>query len=213
MTRAKNKTGERFGRWLVLSRAGSNPRGKSAWLCRCDCGTERIVSLPSLRSGDSRSCGCLNREVSSTHKATGTPTYKVWIQMVRRCHGLNAPAIYQGRGITVCDQWRHSFATFLTDMGDRPSLAHSIGRINNEGNYEPTNCRWETPIQQGNNRRNNHLITWNGETNTIAQWERRLGFSPKFLRERLRHGWTFERAVSTPRCPQGGKALRQNNRP
>lgn len=206
--RVRDKTGQRFGRWFVLERAGSDSCGKSAWLCCCDCGTLRVVGLPSLRSGRSKSCGCLNRGISSTHKATGTQTYKVWIQMVRRCHGSNAPTIYQGRGITVCDQWKNSFETFLADMGERPSLAHSIGRINNDGNYEPTNCRWETAVQQANNRRNNHPITWNGETNTISQWERKLGVSPKFLRERLRHGWTFERAISTPRCPQGGKAAK-----
>ena len=199
--RVKNISGVKFNRWTVIERRGSNRRGKSLWLCRCDCGTERIISAETLRKGQSMSCGCLAKEINTTHGATDSITYTSWVQMIRRCHGSGEGAVYKSRGIKVCDRWRYSFKAFVSDMGERASIAHSVGRIDNDGDYEPTNCRWETKSEQANNRRTNHLITWNGETLTISQWEKRLGLPAKQLRTRLSQGWTFDRAVYEPKRP------------
>lgn len=194
--------GRRFGRWTVLSRAGSNNQCKSRWLCRCDCGVEKVVSRPGLRAG-SRSCGCLTLEIITTHGASKSPTFRVWTQMNRRCHGVNPDRNYHGRGITVCDRWRHSFENFFADMGERPSVSYSLGRIDNDGNYEPGNCRWETQTQQCNNKRDNHRYTWRGETLTIAQWGLRAPIPYETLRGRLYTGWDFERAMTTPKVYRG----------
>lgn len=155
-------TGQRYGRWLVLGYAGT--RGKYAyWLCRCDCGTEKAVSGGSLRWGGTFSCGCLAREThtgntySKVHGHSSkpeayqkrSPEYVSWQSMIRRCVDPKAARYerYGARGITVCDRWRDSFETFLADMGPR-SAGTTIDRINNDGNYEPGNCRWGTKEQQ-----------------------------------------------------------------
>ncbi len=105
---------------------------------------------------------------------------------------------YGGRGITVCDRWRDSFENFLADMGPRPSEQHSIDRIDNNGNYEPGNCRWATKKQQLHNLRRNHFMTFNGETLVMAEWARRIGATPQGIIARLNNGWSDERALGTP---------------
>jgi hypothetical protein len=119
--------------------------------------------------------------------------------MRTRCTNPNVPNYkdYGGRGIAVCERWR-SFEAFLADMGPRPGLGYSIERINNDGDYEPGNCRWADRAQQSNNRRNNRLLTWNGETKTLAEWSRTTGLDYAALLARLNRGWSVERALSTP---------------
>jgi hypothetical protein len=132
------------------------------------------------------------------HSPSGRPSreYITWSSMKSRC--LNprhfAYKWYGGRGITICKKWL-LFEGFLADMGPRPSSAHSLDRVDTDGNYEPGNCRWATETQQQNNRANNHRLTINGETATLTEWARRTGISRGTLDWRIRHGWTVERAL------------------
>lgn len=151
-------TGRRFGRLLVISYAGRPRPSQHEWLCNCDCGTEIKVDGARLRKGSTTSCGCLRNELNATrfvtHGETNSPEYTSWVGMKGRCLNPANPKYerYGGRGISVCDRWRDSFEAFLEDMGHRPSPAHSIDRRDNDGNYEPGNCRWATPVEQQRNR-------------------------------------------------------------
>jgi hypothetical protein len=179
--------------------------GQWFWRCQCDCGAQKDVLGSALRAG-TVSCGCRAREARQlgpvvTHGATRhyrqTPEYAVWHQMVLRCvkPSHRSYARYGARGITVCDRWRHDYAAFLADMGPRPSVQHSIDRLNNDGPYAPENCRWATAREQQNNRRNNHRLTCDGETKTLTEWSRAIGCSYERLRGLVRRGWSDEQAI------------------
>jgi hypothetical protein len=180
--KVKDLTSQRFGRLTVIKEAGRNARGKALWLCRCDCGNETIVEGCSLTSGNTRSCGCFGRERSSeankTHGMKHTRIYRVWSSMKTRCANPNHCHYqdYGGRGITVCDEWIHSFEAFRDWAilhGYTDDL--QIDRIDNDGGYSPENCRFVTPAKNDRNRRNNHLMTANGRTLIAADWAKRLG--------------------------------------
>jgi len=151
-------TGQRFGRLLVIEYAGSLDRGGSKWLCRCDCGTAIIRPRETLKLGRTLSCGCIGREALARRATRGGKAghiaYRCWDAMIRRCHQPSHQRYryYGARGISVCERWRASFDDFATDMGPRPGAEYSLDRIDNDGNYEPGNCRWATKLEQASNK-------------------------------------------------------------
>ena len=192
----KNLIGQRFGHLTVINYAGRNQFDHHLWLCKCDCGGEKVSTTSSLCAGRTVACGCYNP--SRTHGMSKTKEYKIWTAMVQRCTTPKHQAYeyYGGRGIKVCDRWRHSFENFLSDMGKRPSPDHSLDRIDNDGNYEPGNCRWATHREQTNNQRNNHVLAFNGESLTINQWAHRLGINDTTIHRRIELGWPIERILT-----------------
>lgn len=203
-------TGKRFGRLTVLRRTGTTTYGQPQWLCRCDCGAEVTPFGNSLRAGLTQSCGCLHRETVTEHGETGSPEFTTWQRIVQRCEDPHIRDYhrYGGRGITVCDRWRHSFPAFLEDMGHRPADKDSIDRIDNDGPYSPENCRWATALEQGANKANNHRLEWNGECLTIAEWCRRLGMKKNTLLNRLNRGLSAEEALSRPVAHKKARAAK-----
>lgn len=196
--------GQRFTRLLVIESAGQGKHGRSLWLCKCDCGNTRVISTGDLNAKKRMSCGCLRNEMVSerrrTHGLSTSSEYKIWERMVSRCHNPDDAAFdrYGARGITVCDRWRTSFETFLADVGTRPSDSHSMDRYpNNDGNYEPANCRWATDTQQGRNKRNNNLLTHDGKTLSVSEWAEILGITREMIRGRLNRGWDVGRSLTT----------------
>lgn len=190
--------GERFGRLVVVS-AGSRA---GQWICQCDCGNQKEAAKGNLTAGRTKSCGCLRKERpnGTTHGSTGTLTHRRWLSMRRRCLDSSQPYYpnYGGRGITVCARW-DQFENFLSDMGECPSPAMTLDRIDSNGNYEPANCRWATSKQQCRNTRKNRLLTLNGETMCVADWAERTGIKAQAILNRLRYGWTVERALTQTR--------------
>lgn len=203
--RVKDLTGKAIGRWTVLSYAGLNKQGSATWNCRCECGTLRTVLCGSLTCERSTSCGCLRDEVNQkrpvTHGKYASPTYCSWRAMLTRCYNRRNENYhrYGAHGVQVCERWRDSFEAFLEDMGERPSIQHSIDRYPDKGgNYEPGNCRWATRGQQNRNRRNNVMLTYKDETLCLQDWSARTGIDVSTLRARLTRGWTIEDAIEIP---------------
>ncbi len=152
-----------------------------------------------LRGGKVKSCNLCSRiKDRSGRKLKDIPEHIVWRGMIRRCYNNRHEFFnyYGARGITVCERWRESYANFIADMGHRPSDSHSIDRINNDGNYEPTNCRWATTAQQQRNRRCTVLLELDGETRTIREWAELRGWAYQTISARLRLGWSAERALT-----------------
>lgn len=215
MTPKIELAGQRFGRLLVIAEAGRQDR-KVTWLCRCDCGNESTVLGVNLRAGHTTSCGCWKREVPGTwslkHGQSKSRLYKIWRNMVRRTTDPNFPDYhnYGGRGITVCQEWRESFEAFARDMGPTHQADRTIDRINNDGNYEPDNCRWATALEQGRNKRNNRLLTFNGQTMPVSAWVEQTGISKGAIQGRLRAGWPVDRVLTEPEQSRNKDALTIN---
>jgi hypothetical protein len=183
-----------FGRWLV-----SDYAGKSYWNCICKCGTEKKVFGSNLINGKSVSCGCYAAERNTKHGMSRTKIYSIWEGMKQRCTSPSNTYWhrYGGRGIKVCERWQ-LFENFYADLGDVPTEQHSLGRIDNDGNYEPNNVRWETLEQQNNNKVLNHKVTIDGVTKTLTQWAQENGLKPSTVMSRVSYGWNDYDAVTLP---------------
>lgn len=211
-TRLNIKTGEVFSRLTVIGPPENTPTGYH-YMCQCVCGNQKLVRGAALNNKQVQSCGCLRnealgkgRKVKHGHFAnyTPSPTYITWQSMIKRCTNPKCQkyCYYGGRGITVCPEWM-KFENFLADMGERPS-GMSLDRINNNGNYEPVNCRWADGFQQHSNRRDNRLVTFNGTTECLALICRNQGLTGRAyqrVRMRLQRGWTIESALTLPKYP------------
>lgn len=210
MSKFIDLTGQRFGRLIVISQEPSRKLDKghsvSMWLCRCDCGNQKIIRSDSLRSGRTNSCGCLHKEQllarTTRHGMTGSRLYITWQNMKDRCFNEKCSGYkdYGGRGISVCSEWKDSFENFYEWSllnGYTDSL--TIDRIDVNRNYEPQNCRWTTREAQNRNKRNNHYLTYNGITKTISEWAADIGMDYDTLHARIKYyGWTVEQALITP---------------
>lgn len=200
MSTFQDLTGQKFGRWTVIGYVG-----KSRWLCRCDCGTVKIVRATHMKSGHSKSCGCYEHEQlirrNTTHGDNKTPLHYHWLDIKKRCYNPKFKQYkdYGGRGIYVSAEWRDNFPAFRDwSLQNGYEKGLSIDRIDNDGPYAPWNCRWTDRITQNNNKRSNRWITANGKRQTIMQWERETGINESVIRGRLKRGWSEQDAVTIP---------------
>lgn len=195
-------TGRIIGKLNVLKLNGTDNRRERMWLCKCECGNEVIRNGYGLRSGRTTHCGCeRGKKISKSltqHGMTDTKLYYAWINMKTRCDNPNyyLRESYGGRGITYCDEWKDSsvFMEWAIQNGYSDEL--SLDRINTNGNYEPNNCRWVNMTVQQNNRNNNRIIEYNGESDTMANWSRRLNIKYTILQYKLDCGQTMEEIVN-----------------
>lgn len=193
-------TGKRFSRWLVTS-IGSIKNNKRYWNCICDCGEKREVEAGHLHSGKTRSCGCLQKEINIkrlTKHGMCKDSYRsdihvAWQNMKKRCYRITNKHYknYGGRGIIVCDRWINSFENFYADMGNKPTNKHTIERINNDGNYEPSNCKWATRQEQLKNKRiRKDSLIHDGKT--TSEWAKKLGITTTAAYYRIKtHGTPY----------------------
>lgn len=216
------QVGSKYGHLTVLRELESvfYPSGDRAriWECQCDCGKITSVRSVGLR-WENRACGCIRRASKIIHNESGirvdgdreraSREFIAWCSLKRRC---TAPSshdykYYGGRGIKVCERWLESFENFLADMGRKPGPEYSIDRYpDNNGNYEPGNCRWATRLQQARNSRSSKILTFLGETLPIPEWAERKGIQGSTIAWRIRSGWSVERALNTPPSrARGGK--------
>lgn len=198
-------TGSRFGRWTVM---GTAPRvgNRLAFIVKCDCDADgsrtRVVRRDSLVAGGTTSCGCLRAELvaerMTVHGGSYTKLYKIYGMMMERCYNQRhvSYADYGGRGISVCDEWRESFAIFRSDMGEPPTAAHTLDRRDNKREYSRENCRWATWLEQALNRRNSIVVRLDGSDCSLAAAEKALGHAPGYVRRRaLRRGVSYQREI------------------
>lgn len=187
----RNLVGLKFGLLTVISYRKSSRGSGKVWFCRCDCGSKFLTQSNKLTSGHTKSCGCLR--LKHGHSSHPSPEYRTWTGMITRCLNKNHIAYhyYGGRGIKVCAKWADSFVRFLDDMGPRPRGV-TLDRINSNGNYEPSNCRWATKGVQQNNKRDNHIIKFEGRRQTVTAWAREKKVSASLVFSRLNNGWPVD---------------------
>lgn len=193
-------SGKTFGRLLVIRYAGVAKGYRSLWVCICSCGGIRTIRGESLSSQRTRSCGCLSDEArkrKTTHGKSKSRIYRVWSGLVKRCSSPYSKDWdrYGGRGISVCERWLR-FEGFYEDMGDAPE-GMTLDRIDNNGNYEKSNCRWSTRQEQAANTRRTKYIEYRGESLILSGWARRLGMSTASFIYRLRN-WSIDDVMTRP---------------
>lgn len=202
-------SGKRFGKLLVLYRVNQTEDGDHAplWKCQCDCGNTVKVKSGNLMNGKTNSCGCIRREKTSLlgrsrriYSATEKRLHSIWIDMLRRCENPSNKDFhnYGARGITVFNEW-HTFEAFkVWSFENGYASGLSIDRINVDGGYSPSNCRWVTVMEQANNKRNTRFVNYNGEKISIANLAKKKNISYPTLLARIKAGWNVEDAVSKP---------------
>lgn len=199
--------GHRYGRLTCLrqvERRGA--KGQIYWLCVCDCGNEHEAQGGLLRCGHITSCGCLRKEAVASglnrkHGESKSPVYEVWSEMISRCHNPRHKNFryYGGRGIYVCPEWRHSYESFAAAMGPRPA-GMTVERIDNDGPYAPSNCKWATRVEQSRNTRRGRRITVDGESRKVREWAELKGWAKDLIYGRIANGWSERDAITvTPR--------------
>lgn len=209
--RFKDITSQRFGRLVAVELFGRVKHQRVAWKCQCDCGAIAIITANRLVQGLTKSCGCLQKELTRKRFQTHghsvnrviSPTYRTWSALKERCLNPKNKFFkeYGGRGIAVCDSWMNSFESFLRDMGPKPTKRHSIDRIDNDKGYSPENCRWATPTQQARNTRRTVKLTLNGVTHTLADWCEILQIPRSTISGRRKRGWSDEDVLTRPLKP------------
>lgn len=199
--------GQRFGRLLVLNRHGSDNKKNITWLCQCDCGNQKIIIGTAMLRGETRSCGCLQKEAArktlQTHGKSKTRLYRVWAGMKSRCLNPNADnyKYYGAIGVTICDEWIDDYETFeswaLSSGYDDTAGSQecTLDRIDNTKGYSPDNCRWTNHFIQCNNQSSNKVYSYNGESHTISEWAKISGVKYKTLVARLNNGMDFAMAI------------------
>lgn len=224
MAKNTSRVGEKFNFLTII---GEIKEKVLMAVVECDCGTVKKIRKSRVVSGETKSCGCFARETARktielirekrvltpeararmggttrykpSHGMKGSPEYVAWCSMINRCTNKRSTSYrtHGARGIKVCDRWVESFSNFFKDMGCRPSSMHSLDRIDNDGNYEPENCRWATPQQQQRNKRTSTVITHEGKSLTAAEWSEITGIKADTIASRKRRGWEDSKCVST----------------
>lgn len=193
-------TDQKFGRWTVIEKAERLPNASFLWKCKCECGTERLVEGSRLRSGSSKSCGCLNVESHTKHHCSSrnlTRLYRIWLNMRRRCNNPKGDIHkrYFYRGIKVCEEWNsfENFQRWAYSAGYNDEL--TIDRIDNDGNYEPSNCKWASYHDQFRNTSQNIYLTYNGRTQIMKDWANEFGVKYETFLSRFHKGWGVEECI------------------
>ena len=192
-------TGQKFGRLTVISFSHMDI-SISKWLCKCECGTERILIGSSLKNGTTKSCGCLRKErITSSltiHDKSRTSIHNLWVAMRQKCDNKNNKYYVDngGRGIKVCDRW-HIFENFYEDMGDKPTDIHMLSRLDNNGDFSSDNCKWISLEEHVKNRKNRRELNFDSKIHSIAEWSIISGTRPTTIQARLKRGWSHEEAV------------------
>ena len=209
MGKLQNLIGQKFGRLTVIKFI-EHKNDHTKWLCQCECGNIKVVRADSLKNGSIKSCGCLKREISSKvntkHKLINCRLYDIWNGMKSRCctQSCSGYKHYGGRGISVCDEWKNDFMSFYNwamTNGYNPKAKKgecTLDRIDHNGNYEPSNCRWITIQEQQRNTSKNTIITYKNETYCISEWSEILGINKNTIFTRIFNGWSVEKALSEP---------------
>ena len=197
-----NIAGKKFNKLTAISFDSVSNSGNHKWLFSCECGNKKVILKSHAKSGHTKSCGCYNSDLTikrntkhNNCKRIGrSKAYSTWSSIKKRCYNFNQSNYerYGARGIKVCDKWVESFENFLEDMGEPPTAEHSIDRINNNGDYEPSNCKWSSVEEQANNKRNSIIITFNNKKQTLAQWCRELNLNYKSTYKKVRNNKSIE---------------------
>ena len=205
MKKIADYTGKKYG-YLTVLEFVKRENKKTYWKCKCDCGKEIIIPITYLTSGSTKSCGCYRKKVCKnnakiTHNMSKSRLYRIWIEIKRRCYNKNRNSYkyYGYRGIKVCDEWKNDFINFYNwaiNNGYKENL--TIDRINVNGNYEPSNCKWSTVKEQNNNMRTNHYLYYNNKKYTMSQFAEAYNIPYYIIKNRIRSCWDIDRILNTP---------------